>query len=141
MNKKEQLKGRIREKRYFYLEGDEFHGNYGTKKNPFVVLETKGKNWDTEERRAKALAQKLFNKKLAGGMFVETAKPYDFEQNYVVVKVPKIVKPLRHKHDFVDDIISYESGKLSPQNTKKLFNKLRRTGVGKHLQGHYSSRM
>ena len=43
--------------------------------------------------------------------------------------------------DLVDDLMAYESGELSPQNVKRLFNKLRKSGVGRHLQGHYSSKM
>lgn len=32
------LKKRIQEQRYFYLEGNEFHGDYGTKKNRKSVV-------------------------------------------------------------------------------------------------------
>jgi hypothetical protein len=140
---KSQIKKRLKEQRFFYLEGDEFHGNYGTKKNPFVVFETFGEDWDTEERRARTLAKKIFKKKLAGGMFVGTAKPYDFEENYVVVKVPKIIKPQKvsASDKFINNIINYEAGNLNKTKTKQLFNKLRKTGIGYKLQGHYSSRM
>lgn len=43
--------------------------------------------------------------------------------------------------DLVGDIIAYESGTASPKRTKKLFSTLRKTGIGRKLQGHYSSRM
>lgn len=43
--------------------------------------------------------------------------------------------------DLIGDIIAYESGEASEQQTKKLFKKLQKTGIGRKLQGHYSSRM
>lgn len=50
--------------------------------------------------------------------------------------------PLPEKqYDLVGEIMAYESGQASPTRTKKLFSTLRKTGIGKKLQGHYSSRM
>lgn len=50
--------------------------------------------------------------------------------------------PLPEKqYDLVGNIMAYESGQLSAPKTKKLFTTLRKTGIGKRLQGHYSSRM
>ncbi len=43
--------------------------------------------------------------------------------------------------DLVGQIINYESGDASPVETERLFKTLRRTGIGRKLQGHYSSRM
>jgi hypothetical protein len=60
------------------------------------------------------------------------------------MKARKSVMEKYHKlkqHDLVDDLMAYESGEMSEQNVKKLFNKLRKSGVGRHLQGHYSSKM
>ena len=40
--------------------------------------------------------------------------------------------------DFIlDDIIAYEQGELSEENTLKLFQKLHDTKIGYKLQGHY----
>jgi len=43
--------------------------------------------------------------------------------------------------DLVGDLIRYEEGKSNEKQTKRLFNTLRKTGIGNRLQGHYSSRM
>jgi len=42
--------------------------------------------------------------------------------------------------DIIGDIIAYESGEASPSQTRRLFRSLKKTGIGKKLQGHYSSR-
>lgn len=47
----------------------------------------------------------------------------------------------RRTGDLVGDLIAYESGESSPKQTARLFKKLRKTGIGRKLQGHYSSRM
>ena len=41
--------------------------------------------------------------------------------------------------DLVGDIIAYESGELA--SPKRLFKKLKESGIGNKLQGYYSSRM
>lgn len=43
--------------------------------------------------------------------------------------------------DLVGDIMAYESGEATPKQEKRLFSTLHRTGIGRRLQGHYSSRM
>ena len=42
--------------------------------------------------------------------------------------------------DIVGDLIAYETGQMSPKQEKKLFKTLKSSGLGKKLQGHYSSR-
>lgn len=43
--------------------------------------------------------------------------------------------------DLIGDLIAYESGEATDDQEDRLFRTLRETGIGKHLQGHYSSRM
>ena len=43
--------------------------------------------------------------------------------------------------DLIGDLIAYESGEATPTQTRRLFRKLKSTGIGSRLQGHYSSRM
>ena len=43
--------------------------------------------------------------------------------------------------DLVGDIIAYETGEADDEQTDRLFDTLRETGIGAKLQGHYSSRM
>jgi hypothetical protein len=47
----------------------------------------------------------------------------------------------KSQRDLVGEIIAYESGKASPKQADALFTTLRKTGLGRQLQGHYSSRM
>lgn len=42
--------------------------------------------------------------------------------------------------DIVGDLIAYETGQMSHKQEKKLFKNLKSSGLGKKLQGHYSSR-
>lgn len=42
--------------------------------------------------------------------------------------------------DLVGDLIAYETGEATPEQEAALFETLRETGIGKKLQGHYSSR-
>ncbi len=43
--------------------------------------------------------------------------------------------------DLVGQIMAYESGELDEAQTQELMDYLRTTGIGKQLQGRYSSRM
>jgi hypothetical protein len=43
--------------------------------------------------------------------------------------------------DLVGELIAYETGKASTKRVRRLFGRLRETGIGSRLQGHYSSRM
>lgn len=43
--------------------------------------------------------------------------------------------------DLVGDIIAYAIGDATPKQAKRLFTTLRKTGIGRKLQGHYSRRM
>lgn len=110
-------------------------------KGKYVVYKVPETNKDSEAQ-ARTIAKKR-GKMLAGGLFTETAKPYNFKKNYKVVNVPVSTPEAdsNEKDKLVDAIIKYESGDASEKEEKKLFSKLRKTGVGKHLQGHYSSRM
>lgn len=49
--------------------------------------------------------------------------------------------PSAPSFDLVGEIIAYESGESDAARTEALFEHLRTTGIGRQLQGHYSSRM
>jgi len=110
-------------------------------KGKYVVYKVPETEKDSE-MQARVIAKKR-GKSLAGGLFTEEAKPYNFEENYKVVNVPASTpeaKPTAHDK-FIDGIIQYESGEATPEQERKLFKKLKTSGIGKKLQGHYSSRM
>jgi len=94
------------EKYYFYEEQPE------NKKQKFTVYEVNSFNGNIDEadRKARTLAIKR-NKKLAGGSFTENCLPYDFNQNYEIVKVPNNTKidPYNAKDLFIIDLIEKES--------------------------------
>ena len=76
----------------------------------------------------------------------ETPKPftqlgYRFCINNVVLGDAIGVKLPKKTRDVVAEIIAYEQGDLDDKGTTKLFNHLRKSGLGKQLQGHYSSQM
>jgi len=123
-------------KTYFYMDTDE-------DKEPFVVfvVEHKVGNIDLAERKAKTIV-KQFGRSLAGGWFVEGCEPYDLK-DYVVVRVPNTTKPQQPtaKDKLIDTLISYENGELTEEESLKFLKKLKKSGVGQKLQGHYSSRM
>lgn len=78
----------------------------------FTVYEVNIFNGDIDEADRKARTIAIRNdKKLAGGMFNTTCKPYNFKTNYTIVRVPDNTKidPL-NKHDlFIIDLIKRES--------------------------------
>jgi hypothetical protein len=51
------------------------------------------------------------------------------------IKMPKTTP------DLVGDIIAYETGEATPKQAAKLMRDLKKSGIGKRLQGHYSSKM
>ena len=125
-----QRKQKLKKKVYFYTEGAKPDAS-----EVMAVQLFKG-DVDVAERKAERIAQKL-KKKLAGGFSVGKI-PYGVKK---MIKVPKSTKPMPYKYNMVDEIMAYESGEMNPTQTKKLFAKLRKKGIGKSLQGHYSSRM
>jgi hypothetical protein len=60
--------------------------------------------------------------------------------NVALSKAIGVQLPVRTR-DLVGEIIAYENGQAAAPQTRRLFRTLRRTGLGKGLQGHYSSRM
>ena len=51
------------------------------------------------------------------------------------------VKMPKKTADLVGDLMAYENGTATPKQTAKLFKTLKKSGIGKQLQGHYSSQM
>jgi len=110
---------------------------------PFVVFEVEHKQGciDLAERKAKTIAKQL-SQSLAGGFFCEGCEPYDLEE-YIIIKIPKNTKPQKPtaQDKFINTLIDYENGILTEEESLKFLNKLKKTGIGKKLQGHYSSQM
>lgn len=125
----------MKTKTYFYIDAEE--------NKPFVVFEVEHKQGciDLAERKAKTIAKQL-NQILAGGFFCEGCEPNNLE-DYIIIKIPKNTKPQKPtaKDKFIDELISYENGELTEEENLKFLKKLKKTGIGKKLQGHYSSRM
>lgn len=94
------------------------------------------------ERKARTIAKKR-GSSLAGGSFKGNCKPYNFKTNYKVINVPDNTKlsPITAHDKMIENLIAYESGELNEKETKTFFKQLKKSGVGKSLQGHYSSRM
>ena len=66
---------------------------------------------------------------------------YRFTVNNLVLGDAIGIPMPERTYDLVGDILAYETGKATDRQTKRLFTHLRKTGLGKQLQGHYSSRM
>jgi hypothetical protein len=47
----------------------------------------------------------------------------------------------RKTRDIVGEIMAYESGEMIGAQQVKLFRRMKKTGIGRYLQGHYSSKM
>jgi hypothetical protein len=92
-----------------------------------------------DEKAKQFAASKGF--KMAGGYFSAKQKPHNFKTNYTVWELPKHFHPKAHKEDFIDRLIAYETGQQTADETKAFFKELQDTGIGKKLQGHYSSKM
>jgi hypothetical protein len=95
----------MKTEKYYFYEKNESNNN-------FVVYEVNSFNGnvDKADRKARTIAIKR-NKKLAGGYFVETCKPYDFKTNYKIIKVKDNTKidPYNAKDLFIIDLIEKES--------------------------------
>lgn len=93
--------------------------NNGFAVQKFVVYKVPETNKDAE-LQARTIAKKRKDT-LAGGLFHENSKPYNFKENYKVVDVPASTpesKPTAHDR-FIDNIIAYESGEATPEQEKK----------------------
>jgi len=130
--RKTTLKKRIRKKAYFFLESP----NDNLKALSVPMGSGKMAVWEAENKaRTIALKKKL---KLAGGYNATGEKPYGLKKS---IFVPFSTKPTPAKRDIVDDIMDYEGGNFNDKQTKKLFKKLKKTGLGYKLQGHYGRRL
>ena len=75
--------------------------------NIYIVYEIEYKgSIDIAERKVKTITKKL-GRILAGGYFSEDGKPYDFDKNYTIIKIPSNTRPRAHdKFDkFIIDLI------------------------------------
>lgn len=93
-------------KYYFYsnTKNDEL-------KDIYTVYQVEAKdNVDVADRRARTMARK-HKDILAGGYFNEKCKPYNFKNNYKVIKVPLStrVAPYNAKDKFIIALIEAES--------------------------------
>ena len=108
-----------------------YYANEKTKKGKYIVFKT------SEEDKARTIAKKKgFH--LAGGLFTANAKPYDFKRNYKVINVPESTKEtIDPNAQFIDNLIAYESGELTPTNETKFLKQIKKKGLAGKLQGHY----
>jgi len=99
-------------KTYFYDDEVKTITRNGRKIEKFIVYEIEHKedNIDIAERKVKTFACRL-GRKLAEGLFTDNGIPYDFKQNYMVVKVPYSTRtrPYDKKDKFIIGLIEAES--------------------------------
>lgn len=118
---------------YFYLDETKIinHDEY------YTVIKSVSSNMRLADDRAKGYANHI-GKKLAGGYFVGSSKPYNFKTHYKVIEIPKGFSYSKKKGmDELDMIMSYESGELSDKDTLILFSNLIKSGRAWQLQGSY----
>jgi len=124
---------------YYYSEKVKVKTTNGFKEKFFKVFRVcENTNKDTNLMARKFA--RIKKQTLAGGLFHNNCKPYNFKTHYKVYVVPKSYKEDNlNKHDlFIANLISYEQGDLNQSETKKFFKENKDTL--KHLQGHYSSK-
>jgi len=108
-----------------------YYADEKTKDGKYIVFKTH------QEDKARTIAENE-GLHLAGGMFGGTSKPYDFKTNYKVISVPaKTPETKDPRADFIDAMINYESGKLSPAQETKFLKQVKKKGLANKLQGHY----
>jgi len=94
-------------KAYFY--DDEVKIVKGVEK--FIVYGIKYKgNLDIAERKVKTVTKKL-KRKLAGGLFTNLFKPYDFKKNYTLINIPYStrIRAYDKKDKFIINLIEQEA--------------------------------
>jgi len=104
------------------------------------------KNWDKDNSvilsegkmpdvidRAESYHRKKFRENNPGGWSCDS-KPYGTKK---VIKIPKTFKYKQRKPDFIDRLIAYESGELSPTQETKFLKEIKRKNLQGQLQGHY----
>ena len=101
-------------KTYFYDDEVKTIKRNGRTIEKFIVYEIEHKkhnrDLDIAERKVKTFAYRL-GRKLAGGLFTDNGIPYDFKQNYMVVKVPYStrIRPYDKKDKAIIGLIKAES--------------------------------
>ncbi len=120
-----------------YVFGHELRGG-----KQLVLVSTGATDFDAIDKADKYYYKKYGRPRYFGSTYEKPTK-YDFPKGMKFVKIPKSFSPEKVKvpRDIVDDILDYESGRMTRGQEKKFFSKLKKTGLGYKLQGHYSSRM
>jgi hypothetical protein len=88
---------------------------------------------DTAYTLAPYLENEINGKVQRGYKFIINNKVLN-ENSTLVTKIPEVTD------DIIGDLIAYETNTATKKQAKKLFSTLKKTGLGKKLQGHYSSR-
>ena len=99
-------------KTYFYdneVKKIKKAGSFAIEKFIVYGIEHKG-NIDIAERKVKTVTQKL-NRKLAGGYFDSSCKPYSFKKDYTVINIPSSTRARTYdkKDKYIIGIIEQES--------------------------------
>lgn len=71
----------------------------------------------------------------------DTNRGYRFIVNNVLLGEAIGVKMPAKTEDFIGDLIAYETGTADVKTTKRLFKKIKKTGLDKQLQGHYGRQL
>ena len=128
---------------YFYTKDTvvKLNEKTGWNEEHYTVIKSTAKTAYLAWEKAKQWAA-LEGIKLAGGSWTSRCRlPYNFDTNYTVLTLPKHFKAKKHRPDFMDRLIAYEQGDMDGKQQKAFISELRKTGIGRSLQGHYSSRM
>jgi hypothetical protein len=121
---------------YFYDDKTEVkeHEKY------YTVYKVNAADFDIQsaENKARTIAKK-HKSNLAGGMFNENCKPYNFDTNYTVIKVPCNTQETEDPRSaMIDFIMDFESGNISQDRLIENFQKMIDSGIVWQLQGFYS---
>ena len=122
------------------MEHAYFYAKEKTRSGKYIVFDSSGTTMDIAERKARTVAKRS-GLELAGGLFTHSARPYDFNTNYLVLKVPSKTRPasLTARDKFIMGIIDYESGRMPAKQERSFLKKNKSTLI--NLQGHYGRRL
>ncbi len=128
---------------YYYTKDtiEKINEKTGWTENHYTVIKSTARTAYLAWEKAKQWAA-LKGIQLAGGYWTSNCRlPYNFDTNYTVLYLPKYFKAKKHQPDFIDRLMAYEQGDMDLDQQEDFINELRETGIGYHLQGHYSSQM
>jgi hypothetical protein len=116
---------------YFYLDetkvrnGQEF----------YVVIKSIAENICLADRKAKKYAG-IIDRKLAGGYFVSTCKPYNFKTNYIILTLPKNFKADKYQPDIIDRLIAFENGDVNRAEANAFIAEAKNAGILQAVSKH-----